>query len=247
MKTTTFRNYYCTPSDRLVEIQTLLRSGDVGKAVVLGNEIGIEMTNEEIATEIEFLRRVEAARKKETGAEHSAWEWLVLAALGLYWEVEEEFHGPYEWNHPMIKKAIVDMASFFDSSGQKKDFELAFDVLVEQGLFFEVHPGVFAEACYYCEYDPDFLREIPGFEQYVPEWSALQEALDKKFELRTWRATGLCWGGGSQGPSELPLYICVGSSCCRFRDGDPVCQHELPFNPIILPAKKPSTSRANTV
>lgn len=72
MKTTTLRNDYPTPSDCLTKIQRLLRSGDVSKAVVLGNKIGIEMTNEEIATEIEFLRRLEAARKKASGAEHSA-------------------------------------------------------------------------------------------------------------------------------------------------------------------------------
>ena len=239
MKTTTLKCDYLIPSKRLIEIQMKLISGDEAKAVLLGNKLGIEMTNKVIATEIEFLRQLEASRKKPVFSEYSAWEWLILVALGLDWEEDEdEFHGPYEWNSPMQKKSIVGMASRFYSPGPTEDLELAFDVLVEQGLFFQVHPGVFADACYYCEYDADFLREIPGFERYAPQWQAFQEKLDRKFDLRTWRTTGLCWGGGSQGTSELPLSICVGSSCCRFREGDSVCQHELAFNPMILPGMK---------
>lgn len=239
MKTTTLKSDYLIPSERLIEIQRELISGDEGKAVLLGNKLGIEMTNEVIATEIEFLCQLESARKKKAFSEYSAWEWLILVALGLDWEQDEdEFHGPYEWNSPMLKKSIVDMASGFYSPGPREDVELAFDVLVEQGLFFQAHPGVFADACYYCEYDSDFLCEIPEFERYMPQWQALQKKLDMKFDLRTWRTTGLCRGGGSQGTSELPLSICVGSSCCRFREGDSVCQHELPFNPMILPVIK---------
>lgn len=57
MKTTTLKSDCLIPSERLIEIQRALISGDGGRAVLLGNKLGIEMTNEEIATEIEFLRR----------------------------------------------------------------------------------------------------------------------------------------------------------------------------------------------
>jgi len=237
MITTTLRISSGIMSSRLPEIQALLRSGDVDKAIFICTELRIDMTTEDIAKEIGFIQRVDAARKKKAGKEHNAWESLVLFAMGVGWEQEEKFYGPYEWNHPMRRGDILSWGTYL-YGGPKEDLELAFDVLVEQGLFFTVHPGVFAEACYYCEYDPDFVLEIPGYEKFAPRWKALQKKLDRKFDHRTWRTTGLCWGGGSQGPSELPLYICVGSSCCRFLAGEPTCQHKLPFNPLILPASK---------
>lgn len=237
METTTLRMSYGLFTRRLPEIQALLRAGDVDKAAVIYKELDVQMTSEDIAKEIEFIHRVDAARKKEAGTEDNPWEWLVRHALFYNWEDdEEEFHGPYEWSYPRLKEDIVDSVAARDRSVPIKDIEFAFDVLVEQGLFFTVHPGVFAEPCYYCSYDPDFLLEIPELSRYAPEWRALQERLDQEYDSGTWRSTGLCWGQGSQA-SENPLYLCVGSSCCRFRDGAPACQHNLPFNPLILPAR----------
>ena len=237
MKTTALRTSSGIIDSHLPEIQALLRAGDIDKAVVLYKEVGGFMASEDIAKEVEFIHRVDAARKKEAGTEHNAWEWLVLVALGLDWEEDEEkFNGPYEWLYPMLKEDIVGMAAPFCRSIPIKDLEFAFDVLVEQGLFFTVHPGVFAEACYYCSYDPDFPLEIPEYSRYAPKWRALQKKFDRKYDSGTWRSTGVCWGQGSLA-SETPLKLCVGSCCCRFLSGEPACQHNLPFNPLILPAR----------
>lgn len=192
--------------------------------------------DEGIAKEREFIRRLDTARTRPSKDEYSAWEALVLWALGVgMWD--DDFHGAWEMPSPMPRGQILSEAADY-YTGPASDLELAFDVLVEQELFFTVHPGVFAEPCYYCSYDADLLKLIDGFQQYAPAWEERCEEFDQKFDYRTWRNAGLCWGGGSQGPSDLPLYVCVGSSCCWFRDGEPKCVHELPFNPLILPPRK---------
>jgi hypothetical protein len=119
--------------------------------------------------------------------------------------------------------------------GPREDLEAAFRGLLAQGLFFEVHPGVFAEPVYCCGYDQDFLAELPEDaperregEKFWPRWNRYHVE-----HTAGWQSAGLCMGQGSQSGGSERFGVCLGTSCCSF-DGGEACTWELEFNPALL-------------
>jgi len=137
---------------------------------------------------------------------------------------------PSPWISPAAVGDILAWAkSHISGQTQDEDFSSAFDELVLEGLFFEIHQGLFDPPCYYCSFDTDFLKEIPDGSQWVDFWDDWVQRYDEEHGFKTWRRMGLCAGQGSQGPSDAPWGPCLGPSCCWFEDGDEQCNHELRF------------------
>ena len=67
-----------------------------------------------------------------------------------------------------------------------------FEKLTLEGLFFEVHHGLFDPACYFCSYALYFLKEIPDGTEHITYWETLTEDYDENYGFSTWRKLGLC-------------------------------------------------------
>ena len=150
---------------------------------------------------------------------------LIYAAL-VGWKGDE----PSPWFCPV---AIDDILAWAKShfQGTKESLITAFKELETEGLFFEIHKGVFDPPCYFCSYKTHFLNEISDGKANIDYWDGVSEDYDEKYGLKTWRTMGLCAGQGSQGPSDAPWGPCLGYSCCWFEEGDKKCNHELLFSP----------------
>jgi hypothetical protein len=147
---------------------------------------------------------------------------LIYAAL-VGWHGDE----PCPWISPISIEDILAWAkSHFH--GTIDSLIPSFKELEVEGLFFEIHKGLFDPACYFCSYKTDFLIEIPDGEDYTDYWDGFSEDYDEQYGFKTWRTLGLCAGQGSQGPSDTPWGPCLGSSCCWFEDNGE-CNHGLKF------------------
>lgn len=234
MKETTLDQF---PSRELPELQRLIRAGNIGSAKIFAENV-IPLSDTSIERESEFLRLVDISRNHIMEGGHSARRALILVAIGYYSGIDA-CEMPSVLPCPMTRKSIIE--DFAPYGGPRDMIEIAFDALVAQGLFFSVHPGVFKETCYYSTYDPDFMRELWDGDKYSRKLETIVRRLDKEYEKSGWRkapgwrTTGLCWGGGSQGPSSAPLNHCRGSACSWFLNGRSKCWQELEFNPAILP------------
>ena len=145
--------------------------------------------------------------------------------------------GQCSWISPTTATDICAWAeSHLVGSAQNQGLLQAFEELVLEGLFFEIHHGLFDPSCYYCSFNSVFLEEIPNGSQYVDFWNDLVLRYDEEHGLSTWRHLGLCAGQGSQGPSDAPWGPCLGTSCCWFGDGSERCNHGLKFsmNQIVV-------------
>jgi hypothetical protein len=203
--------------DQLAKLHTEIRTGSEETASALFLRL-VHITEDdarlEVRREIEFVRAVDASRA--IGPEASARkitprQALIAYALG-YWHGE----GPRPWQSPISRSALIHKADEY-YLGPHEHLEVALRGLLAEGLFFEVHPGVFAEPAYFCSYDPEFLSEVPGAERFVAAWTDRQLYLDRHF--KGWREAGLCWGQGRYGKrgEDLPEEdqgLCLGSSCC---------------------------------
>lgn len=115
--------------------------------------------------------------------------------------------------------------------------EVAFRGLIAEGLFFEVHLGVFAEPCYFCSYDPEFLDELPEAKRHAKSWRQFRKYHDRA--SRGWKQAGLCWGQGREGGlSDGEIGLCLATSCCCFaQHPEKECAHELRYAPHLLPIR----------
>lgn len=228
---------------RLEEVQDLVRAGKKEDAVELLISLGKQYsTLDSLAGEEEFLRHVDASHRFGAAESQSGWTpRQALIRMALFGGQDD--CDPGEWSSSLSKTTLIDYAENI-YAGPREHLEVAFYALIIQGLFFEVHPAVFVEQCFYCTFDVDFLAEFPNPDDLQPEypyyerdepidcrevWTGMTTEFDEHFDV-TWRMTGLCRGQGSQGPSDLPLSPCVGSccSCYKTREKEP-CTHELAF------------------
>ncbi len=223
-------------SERLADIHAAIRGGSEDAAVALyqqltGELLRPEAAREDIRRETEFLRVVDASREigsKASGRNITPRQALIGAALGGWYGDE-----PSSWNSPIPRSDLLGFAESY-YQGPQEHLEVALRALLAERLFFEVHPGVFAEPCYFCSYDPEFLSELPGAEQHANMWSEWRDYHD--CHSRGWWHAGLCWGQGREGgvsPDEVG--VCLGSSCCCFVDyANERCSHDLRYDQRLL-------------
>jgi hypothetical protein len=133
-----------------------------------------------------------------------------------------------DWPCPATADTIIAWAASHLGHGGGNP-QADFSQLIDEGLFFEVHHGVFDPPVYYCSLDPAFLKELPAEEEALDTWKRMRERYDVQYGDSTWRAFGLCAGQGSEGPSDGPWGPCLGASCCRFEEGFLECMHDLRF------------------
>lgn len=109
----------------------------------------------------------------------------------------------------------------------------ALQILVVEGLFFEVQHGLFEEPAYYCSYDARFLPELPQGDSPNMSWNGLAVAMDDRFGPSTWRSLGLCSG---QGRTDGWLGPCLGTACPQIKGSSQRCLHGLVFaEGLIVP------------
>lgn len=183
---------------------------------------------EEVRREARFLAAVDTAQA--IGLSRSKFgltprQALIYAALfGPLGDV------PHGWYSPVEESTLIAWG-VSHYGGPREDLLVALPALVSQGLFFEVHPGVFAERCYYCTCDPDFLRELPHGGGMISrgEWLVFTAFHDR--QSHGWRSAGLCCIKGRQG-EHRPEGLCLGTSCCSFDYyAQERCSLGLRFNP----------------
>ncbi|MBP7933636.1 MAG: hypothetical protein KA354_03205 [Phycisphaerae bacterium] len=102
----------------------------------------------------------------------------------------------------------------------------AFQALVIEGLFFEVHHDLFDAPAYYCSYDNRFLRELLEGDSQAGAWNDLAAVMDNRFGPSTWRGLGLCAG---QGRADGWLGPCLGAACPQTRGNAKRCFRGLAF------------------
>lgn len=218
----------------LPALQTLIRHGPEAEAVALFQELTGGMMKEEygleeIRRESAFLKLVDAS--KALGSEASKRKLtprqsLISAALGGWYGDEVN-----SWASPVARS---DFLAWGESHylGPKDHLEVAFRGLEAEGLFFEVHPGVFEGPCYFCSYDPEFLEELPdGGGMGVRLWAQWREYHNR--HSLGWESAGLCMGQGSQSGANDYVGLCLGTSCCCFAEADARCTHGLTYNPVL--------------
>src|SRR5436190_583981 len=84
------------------------------------------------------------------------------------------------WHCPASAETIIAWAKSHGGEA-RTDFESAFQELADEGLFFEIHHGVFDPSVYYCSYDPEFLEEISGGQGDQASWKAMQAENDEVY------------------------------------------------------------------
>lgn len=224
---------------QLADFQDLVRAGKTDRAVRLlagVSKMSSDWAQREVEREADFLRTLDASYS--IGAERSRSglnprQALIMAAL-VGWCGDK----PCSWQSPVDRSTLLAWAESH-YQGPAADLEIALDALVLQGLFFDIHPAVFASTCYYCSFDSEFLAEVPHEAEDANFWSSLSEDYNEEYGF-TWLKTGLCAGQGSQGPSDAPWGPCVGSSCVCFRSGAERCNWGLQYNPGIKPPSLPN-------
>jgi hypothetical protein len=220
-------------SDKLAELHALIRAGREDDAIALCRRCMGGMRDEyyrdQVCREAAFLQLVDSSRSFGTDGSKlgvNPRQALISAAL-TGWCGDE----PSSWQAPTENSTLLAWA---DShyQGPKDRLVVSLRALVAEGLFFEVHPGVFAEPCYFCSYDPEFLTELPGGEEHTAMWEEFR-AYHNRHSLG-WRSAGLCEGQGSQGHSDV-VGVCLGTNCCSFEDGPRAqCPRDLQYNPQLV-------------
>jgi hypothetical protein len=232
-------------SENLAELHALIRAGREGEAEALYSRcmsgMREEFYREEIRQEAAFLKLIDASRSfgtEDSKRGMNPRQALISAAL-TGWYGDE----PTSWPAPAERTTLLAWA---DShyQGPEERLSLALESLVAERLFFEVHPGVFAEPCYFCSYDPEFLTELPGGEDHREMWEKFRAYHDQ--HSHGWHSAGLCEGQGSQGYSEL-VGVCLGSNCCCYKDTvNARCPRDLQYSPQLVElvlARKRSNGR----
>ena len=139
--------------------------------------------------------------------------------------------GICSWQGPADEKTILDWGhSFCDTKTNANDLRPDFMALVEEGLFFRVHPDVFESPCYYCSYDVKFIEEILDTDNLdimkaIDFWDSFPEECDEEFST-IWRTVGLCSSRGSQ---TTNWGTCHCNKCSEFHQGTFACEWELTF------------------
>jgi hypothetical protein len=222
--------------ERLADLHAAIRGGAEDEAVVLFQELTrnmliAEAAREDIHREAEFLRVVDASRAigpQASGRNITPRQAFIGAALSG-WAGDE----PSSWSSPVGRSDLLAFANSY-YKGPQEHLEVALRGLLAEGLFFEVHPGVFTEPCYFCSYDPEFLSELPGAEQHATLWNEWRDYHNR--HSRGWWNAGLCWGQGREGgvsPDEVG--VCLGSSCLCFADyAREECTHALKYDRRLL-------------
>lgn len=106
------------------------------------------------------------------------------------------------------------------------DLMPAFRTLLQEGLYLEVHHGLFDAPVFYCSYDNRLLCELPVGDAITAGWNGLAAAMDDRFGPATWRKLGLCAG---QGRVDGWLGPCLGAACPQIREGSERCLRGLAF------------------
>jgi hypothetical protein len=220
--------------DKLKTLHEHIRSGSEEAAVALYQDLGsmyAEAAREAIRRETEFLQVVDASRAigpSASGRNLTPRQAVIWAAL-VGWYGDELT----SWHSPITEDTLLAWAESH-YMGPQKHLQVAFLGLLAQGLFFEIHPGVFAEPCYFCSYEEEFLNETPDARPHARSWTKWRRYHDQ--HCRGWQELGLCVGQGSQGGgSDAEIGICLGSSCCCFaRDASEECTQELEYHPRLL-------------
>ena len=220
-------------SENLDQIHALIRAGREDEAVALFQRCldykKEEVCRKEIRREAAFLRLFDASRA--FGAEGSKRgvnprQALISAAL-TGWYGDE----PNSWGAPATRTTLLAWADDH-YQGPRERLGVALEALLAEGLFFEVHPGVFAEPCYFCSYDPEFLAELPGGEEHKAMWEGFRAYHNE--HSHGWHSAGLCEGQGSLGHSDV-VGVCLGSNCCPFENGPAArCNRDLQYNPQLV-------------
>jgi hypothetical protein len=220
-------------SENLAELHALIRAGRESEAVALyGRCVGSmrgEFYREDIRREAAFLKLSDASHSFGTeGSKRGVNPRQALISTALTgWYGDE----PTSWPAPTTRTTLLAWADSHYEGPQER-LVVALEALVAERLFFEVHPGVFAEPCYFCSYDAEFLAELPGGEQHRAMWERFSTYHDE--HSHGWRSAGLCEGQGSLGYSEV-VGVCLGSNCCPFEDGPEArCPRDLQYNPQLV-------------
>jgi hypothetical protein len=223
--------------DGLAELHAAIRGGSEDMAVALYQQligyglIAEAAARQDIHREAEFLRVVDASRAigpKASGRSLTPRQAFIGAALGGWYGDD-----PSSWSSPVPRRDLLAFANSY-YQGPQEHLEVALRGLLAERLFFEVHPGVFAEPCYFCSYDPEFLPELSGAEEHVKMWTEWRDYHDR--HSRGWRHAGLCWGQGRQGGvQDDEVGVCLGTSCCCFADyASERCTRELRYDQRLL-------------
>jgi hypothetical protein len=135
------------------------------------------------------------------------------------------------WPSPANEELILSRGySFCNTKATAKDLRPDFMALVEEGLFFRVHPDIFESPCYYCSYDVKFIEEILDTNHFditeaIDFWDYFPEECDEDYTT-IWRTMGLC---SSQGSQTTIWGTCLGKECCTFKYGNSECIWDLKF------------------
>lgn len=219
--------------EQLPVIHALLREGkEADAAAMFASCIGGHIQSfyvEEMRREAKFLKVIDASTAIGAGASNQdLTPRQAMIAAAMAGRLGDDFSS---WNSPMDRSSLLDWAESH-YQGPQEHLEVALRALLAEGLFFEVHPGVFAEPCYFCSYEPSFLEELPGGDQHAEAWEKFRRVNSKHHP--DWVSVGLCHGHGSES-SGSDIGCCLGTSCCCFAGyGDKSCTHELAFNPVLL-------------
>lgn len=233
----------------LPRIQRWIRAGDMEKAaraLVRADPDCRLRAEDQIQREAEFLRVVDASTKfkaKDCPKGITPRQAMILAAL-VGWAGDR----PCSWQSPVdgddlltwglshyvgYKKALL--------GERKEDLVPALRALEIEGLFFQVQHRLFQNPVYYCSYDIGFLNEIFDGAKHVSFWAHLANDNDQEYG-RTWRATGVCAGQGSQS-GDSRWGPCLGTSCSWFEAGSDHCNWSLNFNTTLVEQRRADVSR----
>jgi hypothetical protein len=215
------------------ELDRLIRAGREAEAVAFfqqykPNAFTKEEAQAAVRNQAMRLREEDSCATEPEAPPHKYTARQALIAAALYgWAGDPSG----AWTSPVEWITLLDWAaSYYD--GPEEDLEAPLRDLTAEGLFFEVHPGVFAEPCYFCTYEKKFLNELPGGSQYAAEWARGRKYNDRHWP--GWRSAGACFGlAGPHGPSSPGP--CLGTSCgCFAHPEGGKCVEGLTFNPELL-------------
>ena len=162
---------------------------------------------------------------------------LIAAAL-TGWKGD----GPIRWYSPVHKEDIVGWGQSYAPHIPISGFDEDFEKLTTEGCWNSVEYPIFAEEAYYCQYQSQFIQELPDpVNAYIAanpnepiSKSGLTEFWEDLFDFfseesgAAWIYWGVCPGQGSQ-YSGAPEGACLGPSCCWFKDGKLECNWGLRF------------------
>lgn len=135
---------------------------------------------------------------------------------------------PCQWLSPYDLPTIICWAaSYCAPEIEDRQLMRAFRDLEREGLFFEIHPGLFNAPTFYCSFEPAFLREIEA-SRVFGLWQKWTSDFDRTFAGK-WRRYGLCAGQGYYRPRSSSFGICLGKSCDWYVRGARTCDRGREF------------------